>query len=89
MWGPNARPTADGRVRSPITNTELIRFLGINCAFEVLGSADGADCIGVEAGLAPGVDSGRFKGSVVGVLTIRPVMAPQIMPKVFDRIEFW
>jgi hypothetical protein len=67
---------------------QLIRFLRIKCAFEVLGSADGANGLGVEAGLAPGVDGGRFEGRVIGVFAIRPVVAPQIVPKVFDRIEF-
>ncbi len=66
----------------------LIRFLGIKCSFEVLSWADGAGGFAVEAGFGPGLDGSGFKGGVVGVFSIRPVMAPQIVPEVFNRIEF-
>ena len=66
----------------------LIRFLRIKCAFEILGMADGADDIGFGAGLAPGMNCGRFESSIAGVFAIGPVVALQIVPEIFDRIEF-
>lgn len=50
--------------------------------------ADGADDGGIEAGGSPGDFRGIEQVVDCGVPAVRPVMAPQVMPKILDRIQF-
>ena len=66
----------------------MIRILLGISAFEVRCGANGFDQFGRENGFLPSFDGGLFKGFVVIVGPVRPEVAFQIMPQIFDRIEF-
>ena len=56
--------------------------------FRVWSSADGTDDRGIEAGGAPCGFGGVEQGVHRFVFPVGPVMAPQVVPQVFDGVQF-
>lgn len=66
----------------------LYRFRQLTARFGVGGAAEGTDEVGIEAGGAPSGDR-RFEQVVDRVvLSVGPMMASQVMPEVFHRVQF-
>lgn len=85
--------TAKQRGRWPTfigTNSRglVIRILLRISAIYVVSGADGLHQFGIEGGLFPGLDGGVFEGVVVVVSLVAPVVALEVVPEVFDWIEF-